>query len=128
MASDGQAGGFDPDFYAHQRDKAQFTNRIRRVPSDTYYARLRVKGKLIRKSLKTDLVSSAKLRLTEHPVAEVNGGYAPRFALGPEVRGQFLWPRISSWTLSRENVTRDLVCVWLGKRRFFRQIYHDGLA
>jgi len=34
--------------------KTPFANLIRYVPSGTYYARLRVKGKLIRKSLKTD--------------------------------------------------------------------------
>jgi integrase len=41
----------------------QFANLIRYVPSGTYYARLRVKGNLIRKSLKTDVLSVAKLRL-----------------------------------------------------------------
>ena len=43
--------------------KAQFANLIRYVPSGTYYARVRVRGKLIVQSLKTDLVSVAKLRL-----------------------------------------------------------------
>ena len=43
--------------------KTQYANLIRYVPSGTYYARLRVKGKLIRKSLKTDMISVAKLRL-----------------------------------------------------------------
>ncbi len=43
--------------------KTQYANLIRYVPSGTYYARLRVKGKLIRRSLKTDLISVAKLRL-----------------------------------------------------------------
>ena len=41
----------------------QFANLIRYVPSGTYYARLHVAGKLIRKSLKTDVLSIAKLRL-----------------------------------------------------------------
>lgn len=45
--------------------KTQYANLIRYIPSGTYYARLRVKGKLIRKSLKTDVVSVAKLRLTD---------------------------------------------------------------
>ncbi len=45
--------------------KSQYSNLIRYVPSGTYYARLRVKGKLIRKSLKTDLISVAKLRLAD---------------------------------------------------------------
>jgi len=43
----------------------QYANLIRYVPSGTYYARLRIKGKLVRKSLKTDLVSVAKLRLAD---------------------------------------------------------------
>jgi integrase len=43
--------------------KTQYANLVRYVPSGTYYARLRVKGKLIRRSLKTDVLSVAKLRL-----------------------------------------------------------------
>ncbi len=43
--------------------KTHFANLIRYIPSGTYYARLRVAGKLIRKSLKTDVISVAKLRL-----------------------------------------------------------------
>lgn len=43
--------------------KTQFANLVRYVPSGTYYARLRVAGKLIRKSLKTDVLPVAKLRL-----------------------------------------------------------------
>src|ERR1017187_3685645 len=45
--------------------KSQYANLIRYVPSGTYYARLRVKGKLIRRSLKTDVLSVAKLRLSD---------------------------------------------------------------
>ncbi|HTY88641.1 MAG TPA: hypothetical protein VMB80_14335, partial [Candidatus Acidoferrum sp.] len=45
--------------------KTQYANLIRYVPSGTYYARLRVKGKLIRRSLKTDVLSVAKLRLAD---------------------------------------------------------------
>ena len=45
--------------------KTQFTNLICYLPSGTYYARLRVAGKLIRKSLKTDVLSVAKLRLAD---------------------------------------------------------------
>ncbi len=45
--------------------KTSFANLIRYVPSGTYYARLRVKGKLIRRSLKTDVMSVAKLRLSD---------------------------------------------------------------
>jgi hypothetical protein len=43
--------------------KPQFSNLIRYKPSGTYFARVRVKGKLIRKTLKTDVLSVAKLRL-----------------------------------------------------------------
>lgn len=50
--------------------KTQYANLIRYVPSGTYYARLRVKGKLIRKSLKTDAISVAKLRLADLEQAE----------------------------------------------------------
>src|SRR5208282_1787225 len=45
--------------------KTQYANLVRYVPSGTYYARLRVKGKLIRRSLKTDVLSVAKLRLAD---------------------------------------------------------------
>jgi integrase len=45
--------------------KTQYSNLIRYVPSGTYYARLRVKGKLIRRSLKTDVLTVAKLRLSD---------------------------------------------------------------
>jgi integrase len=45
--------------------KTQFSNLIRYKPSGKFYARLRVRGKLIVKSLKTDKISVAKLRLTD---------------------------------------------------------------
>jgi integrase len=45
--------------------KTQYSNLIRYVPSGTYFARLRVRGKLIRKSLKTDVLTVAKLRLAD---------------------------------------------------------------
>ena len=45
--------------------KTSYANLIRYVPSGIYYARLRVKGKLIRKSLKTDVLSVGKLRLAD---------------------------------------------------------------
>ncbi len=57
--------------------KTQYANLIRYVPSGSYFARLRVRGKLIRKSLKTDVLSVAKLRLgdlekNEREAAESN--------------------------------------------------------
>ena len=45
--------------------KTQFANLIRYVPSGKYYARLRVNGKLIVRSLKATSISVAKLRLSD---------------------------------------------------------------
>lgn len=45
--------------------KTQYANLIRYVPSGTYFARLRVAGKLIRQSLKTDRITVAKLKLSD---------------------------------------------------------------
>jgi hypothetical protein len=42
---------------------APVANLVRHVQSGGYYARIRVRGKLIWKSLKTDRISAAKLRL-----------------------------------------------------------------
>jgi hypothetical protein len=41
----------------------QYANIVRHVPSGIYYARLRIKGKLIWRSLKTDKISVAKTKL-----------------------------------------------------------------
>ena len=43
--------------------KTPFANLIRYVPSGIYFSRIRVRGKLIRRSLKTNKLSVAKLRL-----------------------------------------------------------------
>ena len=43
--------------------KTPVANLIRHVQSGNYYARIRVRGKLIWKTLKTDRISVAKLRL-----------------------------------------------------------------
>jgi hypothetical protein len=45
--------------------KTHFSNLIRYKPSQVYFARFKVKGKLIRRSLKTDQISVAKLRLAD---------------------------------------------------------------
>jgi integrase len=50
--------------------KTPFSNLIRYVPSGGYFARLRIRGKLIRKTLKTDVLSVAKLRLADFEKAE----------------------------------------------------------
>lgn len=44
---------------------AQYSNVVKHIPSGVYYARFRVKGKLIWRSLKTDKISIAKLRLDD---------------------------------------------------------------
>jgi integrase len=45
--------------------KTPVANLVRHVQSGNYYARIRVRGKLIWKSLKTDRISVAKLRLSD---------------------------------------------------------------
>jgi hypothetical protein len=50
--------------------KTQYANLIRYVPSGVYYARIRVRGKLVWKSLKTDSISVAKLWLNDLERAE----------------------------------------------------------
>jgi len=45
--------------------KTNYSNLIRYVPSGVYFCRIRVNGKLVRKSLKTDVLSVAKLRLAD---------------------------------------------------------------
>jgi integrase len=53
------------DTQAKTWQKTQYSNVVRHVPSGAYYARLRVKGKLIWRSLKTDKISIAKQRLAD---------------------------------------------------------------
>lgn len=50
--------------------KTPYSNLVRYIPSGTYFARLRVKGKLIRRSLKTKTLSVAKLRLADLEATE----------------------------------------------------------
>ena len=45
--------------------KTPFANLVRYVPSGVYFSRIRVRGKLIRRSLKTDRLPVAKLRLAD---------------------------------------------------------------
>jgi hypothetical protein len=45
--------------------RTQYSNLVRYIPSGTYFARVRVSGKLIRKKLRTDILSVAKLRLAD---------------------------------------------------------------
>jgi integrase len=55
---------------AKRWQKTQYSNLIRYVPSGIYFARFRVSGKLIWRSLKTDAVSVAKMRLGDLEKAE----------------------------------------------------------
>jgi integrase len=50
--------------------KTPYANLLRYVPSGIYFARIRVQGKLIRRSLKTSTMSVAKLRLADLEKAE----------------------------------------------------------
>lgn len=52
-----------PDGKVQLWQKTQYSNLVRYVPSGRYYARFRNRGKLIWKSMKTDKVSVAHLRL-----------------------------------------------------------------
>jgi hypothetical protein len=45
--------------------KTPFANLVRYTPGGMYFCRIRVHGQLFRKSLKTDVLSVAKLRLTD---------------------------------------------------------------
>src|SRR5437667_5122250 len=63
--------------------KTQYANLIRYKPSKKYFARIRIRGKLIRRTLKTSVLSVAKLRLgdlekkerqlAEHQTAAADG-------------------------------------------------------
>jgi integrase len=56
----------DQSIHAESRwQKTPVANLVRHVQSGNYYARIRVRGKLIWKSLKTDRISVAKLRLSD---------------------------------------------------------------
>jgi hypothetical protein len=74
--------------HAKRRDespwqKTQYANLVRYKPSRAYFARIRIGGKLIRRTLKTKVLSVAKLRLgdlekkerqlAEHQVAVADG-------------------------------------------------------
>jgi hypothetical protein len=69
--------------------KTPFANLVRYVPLGTYFARLRVGGKLIRKTLKTDVLSVAKLRLGDLEKQE----FAPANFLARHLNYSFLFPR-----------------------------------
>jgi integrase len=55
----------EPTDQASVWSKTPFANLVRYEPSGRYFARIRVRGKLIRKTLKTKTLSVAKLRLAD---------------------------------------------------------------
>ena len=55
-----------------QWQKTQYANLFRYKSSGIYFARLRVAGKLVRKSLKTHVITTAKLRLGDLEKEERN--------------------------------------------------------
>jgi len=55
----------NPDDLGSDWKKTQYANPAPDVPSGTHFVRMRVRGKLIRKSLETDVISVAKLSLAD---------------------------------------------------------------
>jgi hypothetical protein len=45
--------------------KTNYANLVRYKPSKAYFARIRISGKFIRRTLKTNVLSLAKLRLAD---------------------------------------------------------------
>src|ERR1022692_4114674 len=87
-AQNGQAEDVDQE---KTWQPTQYANIVRHVPSGIYYARLRIKGKLIWRSLKTDKISVAKTKLgdvekeeqkkaeagfVKAPLQECSGGFS----------------------------------------------------
>lgn len=67
------------------RRKTSHANLIRYKPSGTYYAHVRVKGKLLRKSLETTSVTVAQMKLADFQ--KVNATYC---GLGPDADAESL--------------------------------------
>ena len=62
---------------------AQYSKLIRYIPSGTYYARFRVRGKLIWKSLRTHKITVAQMRLADPEMEErKNAGRGQRLNKG----------------------------------------------
>ena len=59
------ASQIQPDDHKSPWQKTSYSNLIRYAPSGKYFARIRVGGKLIRQSLKTNVLSVAKLKLAD---------------------------------------------------------------
>ncbi|MGZ5507422.1 MAG: hypothetical protein ACXWIU_04185 [Limisphaerales bacterium] len=66
------------------RVKTQYANLIRYKPSGKYYARIKVNGKIFKKTLKTAAISVAKIRLADwekelRQNAEMKSQFPPQF-------------------------------------------------
>jgi integrase len=59
------ASQIQPDDHESSWQKTPYANLVRYAPSGKYFARIRVGGKLIRQSLKTKVLSVAKLKLAD---------------------------------------------------------------
>lgn len=80
--------------------KTPYVNLLRYKPSQVYFARFRVKGKLIRRSLKTNSITVAKMRLADLEKGEQQK--AQSASAGIVVQ---LWTgHISFWT--------GIICLW----------------
>lgn len=80
--------------------KTPYVNLLRYKPSQVYFARFRVKGKLIRRSLKTNSITVAKMRLADLEKGEQQK--AQGASAGIVVQ---LWTgHISFWT--------GIICLW----------------
>jgi hypothetical protein len=131
--------------------KTPYANLVRYKPSKKYFARLRVNGKLIRRGLKTNVLSVAKLRLgdlekaerqlAEHQIATVAGNltfggalttYRQRLAgdasLKPRTRDyqeQRIKALLKSWPgLERDevrNLSKADCLAWAAKFVFMRR-------
>lgn len=105
--------------------KTSFSNLVRYVPSGTYFARVRVGGKLIRQTLKTKVLSVAKLKLADLEKRErgkletserVTGGKATFADLTAEYRQQLandatIKPRTRTY---REECIARILKTWPG--------------
>jgi hypothetical protein len=121
--------------------KTRFANLVRYVPSGIYFSRIRVRGKLIRRSLKTNKLAVARLRLAglekvERQGAIVNGNMT--FAGGVAyrtlpvqnlssfqmVRARGLEP---SWALSRIFTNVRIMHINIGDYSLFDFSAHERL-
>ena len=89
--------------------KTSFANLVRYKPSRVYFARLRVKGKLIRRSLKAVLITFATWRLVV--VEKLARQKAQSFAAAPQAAGRGAHP----WSGSRLAKGKNSFFIILGQ-------------